>query len=48
MTETQAAPIMLRADITRAELKALKTLALQRDMSVQALVATILRKELGA
>jgi hypothetical protein len=48
MTETQAAPIMLRADITRAELKALKTLAVERDMTVQALVATILRKELAA
>jgi hypothetical protein len=39
---------MLRADITRAELKSLKALALELDTSVQALLAAMIRERLAA
>jgi hypothetical protein len=39
---------MLRADITRAELKALKALALEQDVSVQQLLASMIRERLAA
>jgi hypothetical protein len=50
MTEmpTTEAPIMLRADITRAELKNLKRRALEYDKTVQQFLAELIRKELGA
>jgi hypothetical protein len=48
VTEQTAAPLMLRADITRAELKALKALALEQDTSVQALLASMIRERLAA
>jgi hypothetical protein len=50
MTETTSteAPIMLRADITRAELKALKAKALEQDKTVQQLAAEFLRAGLAA
>lgn len=39
---------MLRVDITRAELKALKRLAVDEDKTVQSLVGEILRSRLVA
>jgi hypothetical protein len=39
---------MLRADITRAELKALKAKALEQDKTVQQLAAEFLRAGLAA
>jgi hypothetical protein len=47
-TEQQTPPLMLRADITRAELKALKALALEQDVSVQQLLASMIRERLAA
>jgi hypothetical protein len=39
---------MLRVDLTRAELKALKQLALEQDTTVQKLAGSILRERLAA
>jgi predicted DNA binding CopG/RHH family protein len=48
MTEssTTEAPIMLRADITRAELAALKIEAVRAGLTVQQLLATIIRERI--
>jgi hypothetical protein len=47
-TVAEAAPLMLRVDITRDELKQLKRLALELDKTVQALAGEILRERLAA
>jgi hypothetical protein len=47
-TPTTEAPIMLRADITRDELRALKMLALEQNKTTQALIAEILRERIAA
>ena len=45
--ETEAAPIMLRADLTREEVKALKMLAVMEEKTVQALLGEIVRARLA-
>jgi hypothetical protein len=47
-TPTTEAPIMLRVDITRAELKALKMLALEQNKTTQALIGELVREKLAA
>jgi hypothetical protein len=49
VTETTSteAPIMLRATITRAELRALKMLALEQNKTVQELLGEIVREKLA-
>jgi hypothetical protein len=46
-TSTADTPIMLRADITRDELAALKIVAIREEMTVQALVALLIRRRLA-
>lgn len=43
---TAETPIMLRADITRAELAALKIEAIQAGLTVQQLLAALIRERL--
>jgi hypothetical protein len=45
---TTEAPIMIRADITRQDVKRLKQIALERDTTVQALVATFIHAGIKA
>jgi predicted DNA binding CopG/RHH family protein len=45
-TPTTEAPIMLRADITRDELAALKVRAIRAGMTTQQLLAKIIREHL--
>jgi hypothetical protein len=50
MTEqpTTEAPIMLRADITKAELVMLKVAAINERKTVQAYLADLIREKIGA
>ena len=48
VTQTPEAPIMLRADITRAELADLKVLAIKAGLTTQQLLALIIRERLEA
>ena len=45
---TTEAPIMLRADITRAELADLKVLAIKSGMTTQQFLALLIREKLAA
>lgn len=47
MTETRQEPIVLRADITRHELVALKIEALHAGMTVQQFLAHLIRERLA-
>jgi hypothetical protein len=47
MSDTQTeAPILVRIDITRDELRVLKVQALEQNQSLRAYLATILREKL--
>jgi hypothetical protein len=45
---TAEAPIMLRADITRAELADLKVLAIKAGMTTQEFLALLIRERIAA
>jgi hypothetical protein len=45
---TVGAPIMLRADITRAELADLKVLAIKAGMTTQEFLAMLIRERIAA
>jgi hypothetical protein len=47
-TPTTEAPIMLRADITRAELADLKVLAIKAGMTTQEFLAMLIRERIAA
>jgi hypothetical protein len=47
-TPTTEAPIMLRADITRAELADLKVLAIKAGMTTQEFLAMLIRERIAS
>jgi hypothetical protein len=47
VTETTEAPIMVRVDITRDELKAIKRIALDENKSSQALLGELVRERIA-
>lgn len=47
MTETTEAPIMVRVDITRDELKAIKRIALDENKTSQALLGELVRERIA-